>query len=322
MPLELLDLTRFKVEKCQYSHSHNIKCCMFYHSHKDRRRVGVNYSNEMCQRKNCKFGDKCKKSHNNVEKIYREDFYKRKFCKHYPKNIRKCEYSQFCCYAHSEEEIRIDLYHKLPHDYDFYIFYYKTQSCPFDNFSHAKHPCVYSHSIQELRRKFSLTNYQPEMCKIHSTSQDSNFISKINDCSGHPDCKFSHNKNEYLYHPLNFKTQICPNNNCHFEHCSFYHHISEKRIIDDNLLYKITNVSPKNRRADSKVLQQAKLPSIDELGPRKITDTTYDTSNLSANPIYQQTPKNFSSKAVFFTHQRADPKELIEMKRLSGQPTK
>ena len=74
----------------------------------------------------CPNGDYCKKAHNRVEQLYKPDKYKTKFCSFYPDNLEKCEYGEFCSFAHSEADITIELIHNFKRDSDFYIFHFKT----------------------------------------------------------------------------------------------------------------------------------------------------------------------------------------------------
>ena len=50
----------------------------------------------------------------------------------YPNNLQNCEYGVFCSFAHSENDILIELIHNLEYDDDFYMFYFKTVWCPFN----------------------------------------------------------------------------------------------------------------------------------------------------------------------------------------------
>lgn len=43
----------------------------------------------------------------------------------------KCDYGQYCSFAHSDAEITIDLIDKYKQDSDFYCFHYKTVWCPY-----------------------------------------------------------------------------------------------------------------------------------------------------------------------------------------------
>lgn len=87
--------------------------------------------------------------------IFKIDTYKTKFCTFYPLNIDQCEYGKYCSFAHSEEDIVIELIHNLEYDEDFFMFYYKTVWCPFNLTSHdkvnyikyiKKALCVYAHN--------------------------------------------------------------------------------------------------------------------------------------------------------------------------------
>jgi hypothetical protein len=42
----------------------------------------------------CPKGDRCPKSHNKVEQLYRHDKYKKKFCPTYPDHLEECLYGR------------------------------------------------------------------------------------------------------------------------------------------------------------------------------------------------------------------------------------
>ena len=71
----------------------------------------------------CPKGDLCRNSHNSVEQLFREEKYKSKFCSFYPNNLESCDYGKFCCFAHSEDDIKIDLIHNFVHDTDIELEY-------------------------------------------------------------------------------------------------------------------------------------------------------------------------------------------------------
>ena len=163
---QCLDLTTFKTVPCKKKYKHDHKMCFNFHGKKDCRRVPVNYSSEMCKNqtreKDCPLGHSCKKCHNTVEHIYREEKYKKKLCNYYPNNISECEYNEFCCYAHNEIELQVLLYHKFKMDVDFFLFYYKTSMCPYNHSSESeKEICLYSHNENEFRRSLINYDYQP-----------------------------------------------------------------------------------------------------------------------------------------------------------------
>lgn len=51
--------------------------------------------------------------------------------------------------------------HNYAEDDDFYMFYYKTEFCPFNLTEHDKSKCVYAHNWQDYRRKPDLYPYEP-----------------------------------------------------------------------------------------------------------------------------------------------------------------
>jgi hypothetical protein len=99
-----------------------------------------NYETDLCKQK-----DKCHVSHNRVESVYHPEKYKSKYCTKYPKNLSQCEYGDYCSFAHSTKELKKRIIHQMTKDADFYMYYYKTEFCPFNN-DHNKAQCVYSHN--------------------------------------------------------------------------------------------------------------------------------------------------------------------------------
>lgn len=140
---------------------------MNYHNAKDRKRYG-NFYTQMCtyikQEQKCPQGDNCLYAHSFVEEHYNYQKYKKQFCSHYPHSTKDCPYGDFCSYAHSEEEILAPLIHNYLEDDDFYMFYYKTEFCPFNLTEHDKSKCVYAHNWQDYRRKPNLYTYEPIPC--------------------------------------------------------------------------------------------------------------------------------------------------------------
>ena len=139
-----LNLQDFKRLDCQRKNApHNHKSCYYYHSIKDKRRDDELYTPELCKfadTEKCPKRDKCRRAHNRVERLYHKDKYKTKFCHCYPNKIGVCEYGEYCSFAHSIDDIKVRLIHNLlPHhaDFDFYIFFFKTEWCPY-NHEHNK----------------------------------------------------------------------------------------------------------------------------------------------------------------------------------------
>lgn len=174
--VKFLDLTKFKNEKCKNltnGKQHNHKHCRYYHTIKDRRRLldyssihseaaeAVIYYPDLCdnfETDKCPSQQKCGLSHNRVESVYHPEKYKTKYCTKYPKNLNKCEYGDYCSFAHSTKELKTRLIHQMKRDADFYMFYFKTECCPF-NKDHNKAQCVYYHNWQDFRRNPNIFNY-------------------------------------------------------------------------------------------------------------------------------------------------------------------
>ena len=127
----------------------------------DRRRINHIYQADICpliKQKECLKGDACEMAHSNVERLYHVEKYKTKFCQSPP---GECVYGSMCSFAHSEIDIKIRLIHKFVQDAEFFMFYFKTEWCPFQNKNHNKAQCVYAHNWQDFRRKPHLFDYDP-----------------------------------------------------------------------------------------------------------------------------------------------------------------
>jgi hypothetical protein len=222
-----LDINTFKSKSCSYMEVHSQKQCVCFHSASDRRRVPVLYSYERCPMSKhslCPLGDTCNKTHNTVEQLYHPEKYKRKMCHEYPNKVDKCDYGEFCSFAHSESELKIELIHEYEMNQNFYMHYFKTESCPF-NHEHNKSICVYWHNWQDYRRKVEMPypQYSSTLCSNWNTSK---FINKYTEgCPRGFECQYSHGWKEYLYHPYFYKTTPCQDiEKCHQgPDCPYYH---------------------------------------------------------------------------------------------------
>ncbi len=96
-------------------------------------------------------------AHSNVERLYHVEKYKTKYCQ---SSEDECMYGSLCSFAHSELDIKTRLIHKYELDAQFYMFYFKTEWCPFQNKNHNKANCVYAHNWQDFRRKPHLFDYE------------------------------------------------------------------------------------------------------------------------------------------------------------------
>lgn len=116
------------------------------------------YSPELCKHAEtdkCPKGDACPDSHNKVERLYHVEKYKTKFCSTYPKKLDKCEYGEYCSFAHSNKDIKINLLQYMKKDEDYYMHHFKTEWCPLTK-EHNKAMCEYAHNWHDFRRKTSV----------------------------------------------------------------------------------------------------------------------------------------------------------------------
>jgi hypothetical protein len=76
-----------------------------------------------------------------------------------------CEYGKFCSFAHSEEDISIELIHNLEYDDDFFMFYYKTVWCPYNLTQHDKVE-QFRFTIGSLRVRPQLAGFQAQAAHL------------------------------------------------------------------------------------------------------------------------------------------------------------
>jgi hypothetical protein len=79
-----LNLSRFKVNKCEITQPHDVKRCSFWHFESEKRRSLEEsyYSKILCKNRSECTNLKCEYSHNFIEQIYHPDNYKKvKFIK-------------------------------------------------------------------------------------------------------------------------------------------------------------------------------------------------------------------------------------------------
>ena len=241
MPAALdAELETFKTKLCIYQGQHNQKQCSFYHSAKDRRRSPGTYSSERCEaydKGDCILKDSCNKSHSMVERLYHSDKYKTKYCNNYPNLLPNCEYGSYCCFAHSDKELRVELIHYYERDEDFYLFHFKTGWCPF-NYEHNKAMCVYAHNWQDFRRKPRLFKYTNQMCP--NWKSETFIVEYKEGCIYEHNCAYCHGWKEQFYHPLNYKTMPCLDiKKClRSVECPYYHSEADRRHPTVNLRLK------------------------------------------------------------------------------------
>lgn len=229
-----LNTELFKIRPCHIKKQHNHKQCMFYHGIKDRRRRNRDYLDEICifvqNNEECQLGDDCPFSHNPVEERYMPRNYKKKFCYYFEiGKLENCEYGKYCSYAHSEEEVKIELLHKIPEDEGFFVHKFKTVMCPFFNLKHDKGTCVYAHNYQDYRRPPNENYYELQPCPFWKYDA---YVQDYKDgCPYGKQCPKCHGWKEYDFHPLYYKTTPCPNGSRCYKNvlCPFYHDENDRR---------------------------------------------------------------------------------------------
>jgi hypothetical protein len=228
-----------------------------------------------------------------VEQLYHPEKYKKKMCHEYPDHLEECEYGSFCSFAHSEAELAIELIHEYEKDQKFYMYSFKTQSCPF-NHEHNKSICAYAHNWQDYRRKIDMSypQYSPKMCPNWDTIK---FINKYSEgCPRGFNCPYSHGWKEHLFHPYSYKTTSCQDigvchqgSDCPYYHGEFDHRypgpppraerpdrrfsagtniikesLTEERIsserISSGILKEIKSISPSKAETQSSIVTSAK----------------------------------------------------------------
>mmetsp|Transcript_13602 Transcript_13602/g.21277 ORF Transcript_13602/g.21277 Transcript_13602/m.21277 type:complete len:335 (+) Transcript_13602:2952-3956(+) len=186
-----------------------------------------------------KCNEGCLLSHNRVESVYHPEKYKSKYCTRYPKNLSKCDYGDYCSFAHSTKELKSRLIHNMKKDRDFYLFFFKTEWCPFNkDHNHNRAQCVYAHNWQDFRRKPNIFHYSSDtQC---SNWKSGTFISKYSEgCHKMASCPHWHGWKEQEYHPLFYKTKPCEDESFTGSskakcsrgiECPYYHDPKEKRV--------------------------------------------------------------------------------------------
>lgn len=283
---EPIDLDTFKVFPCTLKELHNHKRCIFYHSPNDRRRAGTFYSSERCSQFQksgyCPQEDACPKCHNIIEQLYHSDKYKKRMC-HDLVTQKYCEYGDYCCFAHSEPELKVELLHEMVKDINFYVWKFKTEWCPFIH-QHNKSICVYAHNWQDFKR--NPMNYSAQPCP--NWKYDKYVTVYEEGCINGFGCGFSHGWKEALFHPSVYKTTPCPEmTKCHKgPDCPYYHSMSDIRCISNESNEYVF-------KTELSALQVAPLEEFESL--KKITDSVSEAESLHKSQSRSQSFNNDST---------------------------
>ncbi|KAL4470238.1 hypothetical protein ABPG74_011849 [Tetrahymena malaccensis] len=299
-----LKIQDFKVHECTKRDKHEKKKCPYYHNQGDRRRCPEKYQysfNECKKKDKCSLKDNCPQVHNKVEQLYHPLRYKAKFCESFKENNQKCEYGNFCSFAHHESEIVIPMICKLPKDAIFYMYFYKTVWCP-NTQKHERAYCPYMHNVQDFRRDPKQFQIEPKQCDQWKKSNIQKYSE--GECPLQLKCKNCHGWKEYDYHPKFYKTKPCDTPNCQNLECVHYHSEQDRRIVTEELLKK----EEKEAKEKLKSLINSNIPYDVKLGaPIDVFYTEQEEEmnnsnngsniNLNQNMSYHSSSNNNNSNS-------------------------
>ena len=242
---QLIPFNLFKTNECGIKTYHEHKQCPYFHSLKDRRRCPkkYRYEPEMCPsvklERPCLKQDQCTFCHNTVEDFYHPRKFRTKLCSSAGREDgAKCAYGQYCSFAHTEDELKIPLLHRMDKTPDFFKYLYKTIYCPF-NHQHEKSNCPYAHNVQDFRRNPRTVAYSADLCKKWLMSAE---IAKYSDggCNFNEACSKCHGWKELEYHPKYYKSKACGNaDRCQRQDCGYLHpNETSKKTTDHSKLHE------------------------------------------------------------------------------------
>jgi len=172
--------------------------------------------------------------------------------------------------------------------------------------------CHFSHNLFWPRRcpnHEGALLYIPELCSEIELGPDGSFES--NGCRRGGECRFAHSVEEMEYHPLNYKTEACPNQeNCGVYFCPRYHIIAEKRV--NTLQYILPTASDRPLTS-----REGALSSVDTNDTSSVNNAANDAKD---EPDY---PGRSRSNTSLNEHLRTLLKMVVDgderlMKRLSA----
>jgi len=252
VPQALLEVMihEFKTMPCNVSNvqgsSHDHRCCPYYHSERDRRRIVVpqgvdqpTYRAEFCNeqfdsQRLCSRGDQCDSCHNTAELLYHPDVFRKRLC--YQAN--RCPRGSFCAFAHSRCELLVPHFGEAEEaapTEDFIAYKFKTQWCPIGG-PHDWENCVYAHTYRDWRRT-PLIGYSSRPCSqwARSTTSGSAELAYEDRCGRGFACHLAHGSKEQLYHPQFYKTSLCSESFCkRGPLCAFFHGPHDTRSPNPN----------------------------------------------------------------------------------------
>lgn len=259
--VQLENLIReFKTVQCTLGDSvasHDHRCCPFYHSDRDRRRVVTyngdepSYNAEPCNEqfdsaRRCSRGDNCRLCHSTAELLYHPEIFRKRLCH----QATRCPRGRFCAFAHSRQELLVphfdEMEERQPSE-EFIAHKFKTQWCPIGG-PHDWENCVYAHTYRDWRRSPGI-GYSSRPCGqwTHSVNMGPTELLYEDRCPRGMGCPLAHGSKEQLYHPHFYKTNPCSEAHCkRGSLCAFNHGDHDRRTPDEPNLRsvrdKIVNV--------------------------------------------------------------------------------
>jgi len=204
--------------------SHDHRCCPFFHSERDRRRLVLGegqsrcYNAEPCNeqfddQRLCSHGDSCGLCHSTAELLYHPDFFRKRLCH----QAKRCPRGRFCAFAHTRQELLVPHFTELEElepSEDFIAWRFKTQWCPIGG-PHDWENCVYAHTYRDWRRVPTL-GYSSRPCPhwVQSVTKGPAELMYADRCPRGMSCPLAHGAKEQLYHPQFYKTSPCSEGSC------------------------------------------------------------------------------------------------------------
>ena len=222
---------------------HNPERCISHHDNDEIRRRPLYYKGEwnyypiLCKNKDkCNDKKECVYSHNYTEINFHPLCYKTTLCDFNEEECRK----KYCDKAHAKNDLRdiVLLYYTdnrssalSPLTFKGNIFdikTYKTEGC--EKPECKNNQCVYYHNDLERRRNPSDYNYEPKLCPYIYKKE---YLPPDN-CPKKDKCTLCNTKNEYKYHPVNYKTKLCNRDPCTYgSYCSDIHESDIEKLTKE-----------------------------------------------------------------------------------------
>lgn len=222
-------IREFKTQPCVRegaTSSHDHRCCPFYHSERDRRRIVVGpgvgaqprYAAKPCDaqfddKRTCPRGEVCGFCHSTAELLYHPEFFRKRLCH----QAKRCPRGKLCAFAHTRQELLVPHFteeEEMEPTEEFIAHHFKTQWCPIGG-PHDWENCVYAHTYRDWRRT-PILGYSSWPCPqwAKSLSAGPSELLYEDRCPYGMACPLAHGAKEQLYHPQFYKTSPCSEETC------------------------------------------------------------------------------------------------------------